>query len=141
MTNPVDYWRAQVVFPMGRALHCQWNSGSRNLPLTKARQHRCGQPVEYRASTPLLSVEAYKMQSYVPIYSFNKVCRILYITFYLLSFFTESLPTRSGAVSRPPSQPPLGVQPVGQEQPAPILMNIAEYVLELLCVTLIHYAY
>ena len=81
------------------------------------------------------------MQSYVPIYSFNKVCRILYITFYLLSFFTESLPTRSGAVSQPPSQPPLGIRPVGQEQPGPLLMNTAEYVLEPLCVTLIHHAH
>ena len=81
------------------------------------------------------------MQSYVPIYSFNKVCRILYITFYLLSFFTELLPTRSGAVSRPPSQPLLGFRPVGQEQPGPLLMNITEYVLEPLCVTLIHRAY
>ena len=78
------------------------------------------------------------MQSYVPIYPFNKVCRILYITFYLLSFFTESLPTRSGAVSRPSSQPPLGVRPVGQEQPGRLLTNTAEYVLEPLCVTLIH---
>ena len=81
------------------------------------------------------------MQSFVPIQSFNKVCRILYITFYLLSFFTESLPTRSGAVSQPPSQPPLGIRPVGQEQPGPLLMNTAEYVLEPLCVTLTHRAY
>ena len=76
------------------------------------------------------------MQSYVPIYSFNKVCCMLFITFYLLSFFTESFSTRSGAASRPPSQPPLGVRPVGQEQPVPLSMNTAEYVLEPLCVTL-----
>ena len=81
------------------------------------------------------------MQSYVPIYSFNKVCRILYITFYLLSFFTESFLTRSGAVTRPPSQPTLGVRPVGQEQPVPLLMNTAKYILEPLCVTLIHCAH
>ena len=81
------------------------------------------------------------MQSYVPIYSFNKVCRILYITFYLLSFFTESFLTRSGVVSQPPSQPPLRVRPVGQEQPVLLLMNTAEYVLEPLYVTLIHRAH
>ena len=81
------------------------------------------------------------MQSYVPIYSFNKVCRILYITFYLLSFFTESFLTCPGAVLRPPSQPPLGVRPVTQEQPGPLLMNTAEYVLEPLCVTLTHRAH
>ena len=81
------------------------------------------------------------MQSYVPIHSFNKVCRILYITFYLLLFFTESFSTRSGAVSWPPSQPPLGVRPVGQEQPDPLLTNTAEYVLEPLYVTLIHHAH
>ena len=81
------------------------------------------------------------MQSYVPIYSFNKVCCMLFIIFYLFSFFTELFSTRSGAASRPPSQPPLGVQPVGQEQPGPLLMNTAEYVLELLYVTLTHRAH
>ena len=54
------------------------------------------------------------------------------------SFFTESFSTRSGAVSRPSSQPPLGVRPVGQEQPGPVFMNTAKFVLELLCVTLTH---
>ena len=78
------------------------------------------------------------MQSYVPIYPFNKVYCILHVAFYLFSFFTESFSTRSGAASRPPSQPPLGVRPVGQEQPGPLLMNTAEYVLEPLCVTLTH---
>ena len=81
------------------------------------------------------------MQSYVPIYSFNKVCRILYITFYLLLFFTESFLTRSGAVTRPPSQPPLGARPVGQEQPGSLLLNITEYVQEPLCVTLTNCAH
>ena len=81
------------------------------------------------------------MQSYIPIYSFNKVCCILYITFYLLSFFTELLPTRSGAVSRPPSQPPLGVRLVGQEQPGSLLLNTVEYIQESLCVTLTNRAY
>ena len=73
-------------------------------------------------------------------HSFNKVYCILYITFYLLSFFTESFSTRSGAASRPPSQPPLGVRLVGQEQPGSLFLNTAEYVLEPLCVTLTHRA-
>ena len=81
------------------------------------------------------------MQSYVPIYSFNKVRCILYIIFYCLSFFTESLSTRSGAASRPPSQAPLGVRPVGQEQPSPLLTNTAKYVLEPLYVTLTYRAH
>ena len=100
MTNPVDYRCSQDVLPMGRALCSQWDSGSRNLPPTEVRRYRRGQPMEYRAPAPLLSVEALTMQSYVPIHSFNKVCYILYITFYLLSFFTESFfNTLGGCVS------------------------------------------
>ena len=74
--------------------------------------------------------------SYVPIYSSNKVCSILYITLCLSSLFTESFSIRSWAVSWPTSQPPLGARPVGQEQPGSLLLNIAKYVQEPLCVTL-----
>ena len=47
MTNPVDHRRSQAVFPMGRPLCSQWDSGSWNLPPTEARRYRCGQPMEY----------------------------------------------------------------------------------------------
>ena len=79
------------------------------------------------------------MQSYVPIYSFNKVCYISNIASYLLFvLYRVVFNTLGGCVSgsRPPSQSPLGVRPVGQEQPGSTLLNTAEYVQEPLCVTL-----
>jgi len=76
------------------------------------------------------------MQSYVPIYSFNKVRYIINIAYYLTLFFTESFSIRSGATSRPSSQPLLGIRPVGQEQASSSFLNTAEYVQEPLCVTL-----
>ena len=71
---------------------------------------------------------------------------IKFVAFYASHFtFFRSSPSHfqhaRGAVSRPPSQPPLGFRPVGQEQPGPLLMNTAEYILEPLYVTLIHRAY
>ena len=70
---------------------------------------------------------------------------IKFVAFYMLhSTYFRSSPSHfqhaRGLRLGHPASPPLEVRPVGQEQPALVLMNIAEYDLELLCVTLIHRA-